>query len=108
MRVDAFLLGIIAITSLIAGLFFLKFWRRTRDSLFLAFSIAFLMEGFNRIATLNADHPNEGSPWIYTVRLVAFLIILGGILHKNYGAKSNRKQRPAESNQPSSRIPTTP
>lgn len=108
MRAEPFLLGIVAITSLIAGLFFLKFWRRTRDSLFLAFSIAFLIEGFNRVATLNTDHPNEGSPWIYTVRLIAFLIILGGILHKNYGAKPNRQRRPAESNEPSSRIPTAP
>lgn len=90
MRVEAFLLGVIAITSLTAGLFFLKFWRRTHDSLFLAFSVAFFIEGINRVATLNAAHPNEGSPWIYTVRLLAFLIILGGILHKNYGAQRSR------------------
>jgi hypothetical protein len=31
------------------------------------------------------EHPNEGASWVYLVRLVAFLIILGGILHKNYG-----------------------
>lgn len=92
MRVEAFLLGVIAITSLTAGLFFLKFWRRTRDSLFLAFSVAFLIEGVNRTAVLNAKHPNEGSPWIYTVRLIAFLIILGGILHKNYGSQASRDQ----------------
>ncbi|HTU33493.1 MAG TPA: DUF5985 family protein [Candidatus Acidoferrum sp.] len=93
MRVEAFLLGVIAITSLMAGLFFLKFWRRTHDSLFLAFSIAFLMEGINRVATLNTVHPNEASPWIYTVRLIAFLIILGGVLHKNYGAQRSPRQR---------------
>ncbi|MGH9735014.1 MAG: DUF5985 family protein [Candidatus Acidiferrales bacterium] len=92
MRVEAFLLGVIAITSLTAGLFFLKFWRRTRDSLFLAFSVAFFIEGVNRTAVLNARHPNEGSPWIYTVRLIAFLIILGGILHKNYGSQQSRRE----------------
>ncbi|HEX5425633.1 MAG TPA: DUF5985 family protein [Candidatus Acidoferrales bacterium] len=92
MRVEAFLLGVIAITSLTAGLFFLKFWRRTHDSLFLAFSVAFFIEGVNRTAVLNAKHPNEGSPWIYTVRLIAFLIILGGILHKNYGSERSRHQ----------------
>jgi uncharacterized membrane protein HdeD (DUF308 family) len=108
MRAEAFLLGVVAVTSLIAGLFFLRFWRRTRDSLFLAFSIAFLIEGVNRVATLNADHPNEGSPWIYMVRLVAFLIILGGILYKNYGAKPKRQRQTLESSQPSSRIPTSP
>lgn len=107
MRVEAFLLGVVAITSLIAGLFFLKFWRRTRDSLFLAFAIAFLMEGTNRVASLNASRPNEGSPWIFTIRLIAFLIILGGILHKNYGAKGKQQHR-AESDRPSSRVPTAP
>ncbi len=86
MRIESFLLGLIAVTSLMAGLFFMKFWRRTRDSLFLAFAIAFFIEGANRVASLNAG-PNEGTPWIYTVRLFAFLIILGGILYKNYGTR---------------------
>ncbi|HTZ84818.1 MAG TPA: DUF5985 family protein [Candidatus Acidoferrales bacterium] len=85
-QVQGFLLGVVSISSLIASLFFLKFWKKTHDSLFLAFSIAFFIEGINRIATLLTQHPNEGSPWIYTVRLFAFLIILAGILHKNYGA----------------------
>ena len=83
--VQAFLLGIIAATSLTAGVFFLKFWKKTRDSLFLAFAIAFLVEGLNRIGFLVTAHPNEGSPWIYLVRLFAFLIILAAILRKNYG-----------------------
>jgi uncharacterized membrane protein HdeD (DUF308 family) len=83
--IETFLLGVIATTSLIAGVFFLKFWRHTRDVLFLAFAVAFLVEGVNRIALLFATHSNEGSPWIYVVRLVAFLLILAAILKKNYG-----------------------
>ena len=78
-----FLLGVIATSSLIAGLFFLRFWWDTRDSLFLAFAVAFIIEGMNRTTFLMLKHPNEGSPWIYTVRLVAFLLILAGILNKN-------------------------
>lgn len=84
-RVDFFLLGVIATASLTAGVFFLKFWNRTRDSLFLAFGLAFVIEGMNRCAMLMLAKPNEGSPYIYGVRLLAFLIILGAILHKNYG-----------------------
>ena len=80
-----FLLGVIATSSLTAGVFFLKFWRRTRDSLFLAFALAFIIEGLNRIAILTVAHPNEGSPWIYLIRLLAFLLILAAILKKNYG-----------------------
>lgn len=86
MRAEAFLLGVIATTSIVAGVFFLKFWKRTHDLLFLAFATAFLIEGLNRVATLAVAHPNEGSPWIYLVRLFAFLIILAAILHKNYGS----------------------
>ena len=88
MLVQGFLLGAIAVSSLTAGTFFLKFWRRTRDSLFLWFGIAFLIEGLNRIAFLFVRHPNEGNPAIYVVRLCAFLLILYAILKKNYGEKA--------------------
>jgi hypothetical protein len=30
-------------------------------------------------------NPGEGSPYIYLVRLFAFLLILAAILRKNYG-----------------------
>ncbi len=86
MRLEPFLLGVIATSSITAAIFFLKFWRRTHDSLFLAFAVAFLIEGVNRIAVLEVERPNEGSPWTYVVRLIAFLIILAGILYKNYGS----------------------
>ncbi|HZD76664.1 MAG TPA: DUF5985 family protein, partial [Acidobacteriaceae bacterium] len=52
---------------------------------FLAFGLAFVIEGLNRCALLFLKNPNEGSPYIYIVRLLAFLLILGAILHKNYG-----------------------
>lgn len=87
MRIEAFLLGVVAVTSLLAALFFLRFWRRTRDVLFLAFAVAFFIEGVNRIGILSSPHPNEASPWVFVVRLFAFLIILGGILYKNYGVQ---------------------
>ena len=81
--IEGFLLGIIVVSSLVAAAFFLKFWRRTRDPLFLAFSVAFTIEGLNRIAFLFVDKPNEGSPVTYLVRLFAFLIIVGAIVWKN-------------------------
>jgi uncharacterized membrane protein len=84
--VEGFLLGIVASQSLIAGLIFLRFWRDTRDSFFLAFASAFTIEGLNRFAYLFLDRPNEGAPWIYLVRLFAFVLILIAILRKNYGS----------------------
>ena len=80
---EGFLLGVIVIASLASSLFFLKFWKRTRDSLFLAFGAAFLIEGINRLGFLLVENPNEGSPAIYVVRLLAFLLILAAIIRKN-------------------------
>jgi len=85
---QAFLLGVIATSSLMAGLFFLRFWRDTRDSFFLAFAAFFFIEAGNRVALLFLPRPNEGSPWIYLIRLFALLLILAAILNKNYGRSS--------------------
>ncbi|MEO6078873.1 MAG: DUF5985 family protein [Steroidobacteraceae bacterium] len=85
---ESFLLGIIVAASLTAALFFTKFWRKTRDPLFLAFALAFMIEGLNRVGFLFLDRPNEGSPAIYVVRLLAFLLILAAILRKNSGHRS--------------------
>ena len=83
--IEGFLLGVIATASVTAGLFFLKFWRESRDSFFLAFAASFLIEGLNRASLLFLPRPNEGNPWIYLVRLFAFLLILIAIIRKNYG-----------------------
>lgn len=82
---EGFLLGVIATASILAGVFFLRFWRRTHDSFFLAFAASFIIEGLNRAAVLLTKNPNEGSPWTYFVRLLSLLLILGAILRKNYG-----------------------
>jgi hypothetical protein len=82
---EGFLLGMVASASIVAGMFFLKFWRNTRDSFFLAFGVSFVIEGLNRTAILLLERPNEGNPFIYLVRLFSFLLILAAILKKNYG-----------------------
>jgi uncharacterized membrane protein HdeD (DUF308 family) len=80
---EGFLEGVIATASLAAGLFFLRFWRDTRDSLFLAFALAFFIEGVNRCFRVFFVHPSEASPWVFVVRALAFFIILAGIVNKN-------------------------
>lgn len=84
MKLEPFLVGVIAMGSLTASIFFLKFYRRTRDSLFLAFALAFGIEAINRAVTIEIDWSREGSPWTYVIRLFAFLIILSAIVRKNY------------------------
>lgn len=83
-----FMLGAIAMSSAAAGLFFLRFWRDTRDFFFLPFAVFFTVEAAERVALLFSARPNEGSPWIYILRLFALLFILFGILFKNYGRGS--------------------
>jgi len=82
--ITIFLLGFTASASLAAGLFFLRFWRDTHDTLFLAFTAFFLIEAITRILLPFFAHPGEGSPWIYIARLIGLLLILAAILRKNY------------------------
>jgi hypothetical protein len=82
--IEGFLLGVIVTCSLVAAAFFLKFWRRTRDWLFLAFGLAFLIEGLNRMSFLALDDPTGGNRIAYSIRLVSYLLILAAIAHKNW------------------------
>lgn len=83
------MLGALAMASLTAGLFFLRFWRNTRDRFFLYFSIAFFIEGLDRVVVALSANSQEQEPFIYLVRLVAFVLILVAILEKNL--KSNKR-----------------
>lgn len=87
---DLMLLGAIAMASLVAGLFFLRFWRDTRDRLFLWFAISFLIEGLNRAALGLSEDPNEGRPFFYFVRFLSFLLILIAIVQKNLPSGKTR------------------
>lgn len=80
---DGFLLGVVVTASAVVGAYFLKFWRQTRDTLFLAFAIAFLIEAVNRSVFLFLSNPNEGSPIVYGVRLLSYALMLGAIINKN-------------------------
>lgn len=83
LRIDLFLLGFIAACSLVAALFFLRFWRTTRDKLFLGFAAFFLIECGTTVVVLNLNHPNVGNIWLFLLRLLATLAVLGAIMGKN-------------------------
>lgn len=80
---DSFLLGFICASSFLAAVFFLRFWRHTRDSLFLAFTLFFAIEGGNEAYVASLKHPNVGTFAVTIIRLLAVLGILGAILWKN-------------------------
>lgn len=78
--------GGLAAAFVIAALFFLRFWRSTRDQIFLAFAGAFLLLGIAQPLPVLLALPDEQQASIYLVRLVAFLLIIGAILAKNMRA----------------------
>lgn len=83
MAITSFLLGATAMASLVAGLFFLRFWRETGDRFFLFFAVAFGVEGLNRSVLGLSAVSRETEPFFYLVRLIAFLLILAAIVDKN-------------------------
>ena len=81
--VKVFLSGAISMACLTIALFFLRFWRQTGDRLFVIFAAAFglLMVERLMLATFSTSH--ELAPYIYVVRLIAFALIMGGVVDKN-------------------------
>lgn len=77
------LMGAIAVASLVAGLFFFRFWRHTRDLFFLFFALSFWLEAANRIALGLLVGADEDGALFYSVRVVAYGLILVAIWHKN-------------------------
>ena len=80
-----FMWGVLAMASLIAALFFLRFWRASRERLFGFFGLAFTGLAANWIGLAIINHPTDEAKqeYAYIVRLVAFVILLIGIIDKN-------------------------
>ena len=81
-----FLAGAVSAGFLVAGLFFLRFWRRSRDGLFAAFAVAFWLLGLNQALLTFSSVPAEERTWLFLLRLAAFVLILAAIWRKNAGA----------------------
>ncbi len=78
-----FLSGAITMGFIVAGLFFLRFWKRTHEGLFIAFALAFWLLGLTQSLLTFTDIPVEERSWLYLLRLAAFSLILISIWTKN-------------------------
>lgn len=78
-----FLSGAVTLGFFAAGLFFLRFWRRTGDTLFLAFSLAFGLLGLAQSIIAVTNVYFEDRSVAYLIRLAAFAIIIVAIGRKN-------------------------
>jgi hypothetical protein len=78
-----FVSGLIAGGYLVASLFFLRFWFRSRETLFLTFAGAFVLLALNQAMLVVSGVAAEDQSWFYLLRLAAFSLILFGIWLKN-------------------------
>lgn len=86
MTVNALLSGAIVMAALVAALFFLRFWRQTRDRFFLCFAVAFVLEALHRLLWALAPVDEADAPLFYLIRLASYVLILLAIIGKNRGA----------------------
>ena len=81
-----FLSGAVTLGFFASALFFLRFWKRTRDELFISFAAAFALLGLGQALLVLAKIPEEDRSSLYLIRLLAFLVILFAIIRKNRSA----------------------
>jgi hypothetical protein len=78
-----FLAGVLAMGYAVVSLYFLKFWRQTRDRLFAYFSAAFILLLIQRIALSAMATTPENAVGFYVIRLIAFALIAVAVIDKN-------------------------
>jgi hypothetical protein len=86
-----FLSGAITLGFFVAAAFFLRFWRRTHDRLFLAFGAAFVLLALNQVLAGFLGAGDELTPYTYVLRVLGFVLILFAIVDKN--VSNGRKPR---------------
>lgn len=78
-----FLQGIAAMGAFVAGLLFMRFWRESDDRLFAFFAAAFELLAVSWVLIGLFSPTEETRPYIYAIRLVAFTLLIVGIIDKN-------------------------
>lgn len=81
--INQLLWGALAMAGWVAGLFFLRFWRVSRDRLFLFMGIAFWVLALNWLGLALVHWVAETRHYVFVLRLLAFVLIIVGIVAKN-------------------------
>jgi peptidoglycan/LPS O-acetylase OafA/YrhL len=82
--------GALVMTCMACALFFLRFWRSSRDRLFAFFALAFAAMACNWMALTLLEVDDERRHYLYIIRLVSFLLILYAIWDKNRAGRGSR------------------
>lgn len=92
-----FVSGLITAGFLVSALFFLKFWRRSGDPLFVIFAAAFAILALDQSLVtfydfLEFTRIEEEQAWAYLLRLAAFALLAIAIIYKNAaGRRASRR-----------------
>jgi hypothetical protein len=78
-----FVLGALTMSSAVAAIFFLRYWHLSRDRLYIYFCIAFTVMGLNWLGLVLIGINDEATHRLYLLRLLAFVLIIIGIVDKN-------------------------
>ena len=87
-KYQALAAGVLIMGYLVAALFFLRFWQQTLDRFFGLFAASFVILAVQRMALVVVD-VQANAVWLYSLRLLAYLLILGAIIEKNRTAPSS-------------------
>ena len=82
-----FLSGMATMGFLVGSLFFMRFWRRTGDRLFLAFGAAFLLFAVNQTLVALSAYAREDQSLFYLLRFAGFALLVGAIVGKNISGR---------------------
>ena len=85
-----FIAGMVTLGYVVAGLFFLKFWERSRDALFAIFAAAFWLLALDEALLSIVALPPAQESWLYVLRLAAFGLIAIAIVNKNLRGRTKR------------------
>ena len=86
---DLMLLGAIAMACFMASLFFLSFWKTTRDRFFLFFAVSFGLEGCSRILLGLSYYSNEQAAAVLPYQAVCVSDNSRGYCREEHNKKKN-------------------
>jgi hypothetical protein len=81
--INAAVSGGVGVAFAMIGVCFMRFWRSNGSRLFLLFAVAFFLLTVERVLIVLVNPDNELAPYIYSMRLLAFLVIIAAIIDQN-------------------------
>jgi uncharacterized membrane protein len=80
--------GAVTMGYLVVALFFVSFWRETRDRMFTLFAAGFFILSLHRFAfAMTLDNPGWTNT-VFSLRLLGYLFILGAIIDRRVRASA--------------------